>query len=131
VSVGFGLVPAVSLMGNCFAGGLAGQPQLGSCWTQTPQRIASLLETTIDCCVKSRPVESLEEWHSTQYVEKNPCAQLAHVSPEAASPPPLLLPLLPLPLDDVDPLLDPPDDGELEEQAAASAPARTPRPART
>jgi hypothetical protein len=35
--------------------------------------------------VKSSPVESLAVWHSTQYVEKNPIAQLAQVSPEPSA----------------------------------------------
>jgi hypothetical protein len=119
-------------MGNCFAVGLAGQFHAGSCCTQTPQRMTYWFETTIDCFVKSRPVGSLAEWHSTQYVEKNPCAQLAHVSPAASASVPLLLPVLllpvlplllvlplplPLPLDDPPfPVPDVPDE---------HAPART------
>jgi hypothetical protein len=39
---------------------------------------------TTDCIVKSSPVGSLAEWHSTQYVEKKPMAQLPQVSPEAS-----------------------------------------------
>jgi hypothetical protein len=42
------------------------------------------LETTMDLDVKSRPVESLAVWHSTQYLAKNPCAQLFQVSPFAS-----------------------------------------------
>jgi len=37
---------------------------------------------TTDCIVKLSPVGSLAAWHSTQYVEKKPIPQLAHVSPE-------------------------------------------------
>jgi hypothetical protein len=36
----------------------------------------------MDCIVKSSPVGSLAAWHSTQYVEKKPIAQLAQVSLE-------------------------------------------------
>ena len=101
------------------AGGNAAQLQLGSCITLTPQRIVSLFAVTMECCVKSRPLVSLAEWHSTQYFEKNPCPQLAHVSdpaPESDREP------------ELDPELDPVPDPELvvdpdpEEQAAATSP---------
>jgi hypothetical protein len=80
--LGLGFVPFASEMGNCWACGEAGQTQLGSWTLQTPHRIVSLFLATIGCVVKSSPVGSLPAWHSTQYVEKNPIAQLAQVSPE-------------------------------------------------
>jgi hypothetical protein len=106
-------------MGNCLAGGKEPQPQVGSCCTQTPQRIVALLAVTMECCVKSRPLGSLAEWHSMQYFEKNPWPQLAHVSdpdPESDRDPELD--------PDPDPELDPDPDPELdpEEHAAASSP---------
>jgi hypothetical protein len=107
-SDGFGFVPAGLLMGNCSAGGKPTQPHPGSCITQTPQRIVSLFAVTMECWVKSSPLVSLAEWHSTQYVAKNPCPQLAHVSeldPES----------------DRDPELDPDPEVELEEHAAAAS----------
>jgi hypothetical protein len=56
--------------------------------------MAGAFETTMDFFVKSRPVVSLGEWHSTQYLVKKAWAQLFHVSPalpslvpESAPPP--------------------------------------------
>ena len=103
-----------SLMGNCFAGGKAAQFQLGSCCTQTPQRIVSLLVVTTECCVKSSPFGSLAAWHSTQYFEKKPWPQLAHVSAPESDPDPELAP-------ELDPDPDPPEL-DPEEHAAASSP---------
>jgi hypothetical protein len=106
-------------MGNCLAGGKDAQFQVGSCVTLTPQRIVSLFVVTMECCVKSRPFGSLEEWHSTQYFEKKPCAQFAHVSAPESDP-------APDPDPECDPELDPDPDPEPEldpdEQAAASNP---------
>lgn len=67
-------------MGNCFAGRSAGQFQLGSCATDTPQRIRSRFATTIDCTPKSSPFGSLALWHETQYVAKKAAPHEAHVS---------------------------------------------------
>ncbi len=53
---------------------------------QTPQRMVTAFDTTTDFIVKSRPVVSLAEWHSTQYLAKKACAQLSHVSPALPSP---------------------------------------------
>ena len=97
------------------AGGKAAQFQLASCCTETPQRISSLLAVTTECCVKSRPFTLPGAWHSTQYFEKKPWPQLAHVSGPESDP-------------DADPELDPeidPDPDPVldpEEQAAASSP---------
>lgn len=98
-------------MGNCLAGGKEAQFQVGSCCTQTPQRIVSLFDVTMECCVKSRPFVSLEEWHSVQYFEKKPWPQLAHVSEPESEPE-----------SDPDPNPDPDRDPDPEEHAATTRP---------